>query len=296
MSSAHIQEITAKQLLIPAKNPAAWFGVNYNMNIYRGCEHQCIYCDSRSECYQITCFDDIQVKTNAVTLLKQELAKKCQPEIIGTGAMSDPYTKAETRYHLTGQTLQVIADYGFGVHITTKSDLICNDIDPLKKISKIWAAVAFTITTADDDLARKIEPLAPPPSKRLAAMKTLSTAGIFTGVAMMPLLPFIEDNPENVSRIIEIAVKCGARFIIPWFGMSLRDRQRDFYYSHIDRLFPEIRTKYETVYGNQYMCNSPRQCELERIFRDLCARYDIITDMKEYLSKQPNLDSQLKLF
>jgi DNA repair photolyase len=296
MTTVHIHKIHAKQLLTPAKNPADWFGVNYNMNIYRGCEHQCIYCDSRSECYQILCFDDLQIKINAVELLKQELSKKRRPGIIGTGAMSDPYTKTEARYRLTGQTLQVIADYGFGIHITTKSDLILNDLDILKKVSKTWAAVAFTITTADDDLARLIEPLAPPPSQRLAAMKALSSAGIFTGVAMMPLLPFIEDNPENVSRIIEIAAKCGARFILPWFGMSLRDRQRDYYYTHIDRLFPEARAKYEAEYGNQYFCNSPRSSELERLFRDLCASHGIIANMKEYVTQIPNLDSQLNLF
>lgn len=296
MSTAHIQEIKAKQLLTPTKNPASWFGVNYSMNIYRGCEHQCIYCDSRSECYQIACFDDLQVKINAVEILKQELAKKRHPGIIGTGAMSDPYTKAESRYRLTGQALQVIADYGFGVHITTKSDLIRNDMDILKKLSKTWAAVAFTITTADDNLAHLIEPQAPPPSKRLAAMKALSTAGIFTGVTIMPLLPFIEDNPENVSRIIEIAAKCGAQFILPWFGMSLRDRQRYFYYTHIDRLFPGVRAKYEAAYGNQYFCNSPHQSELELLFRDLCANRKIVANMTEYLTKLPNLDSQLNLF
>jgi DNA repair photolyase len=296
MTAMHIQEIHARQILSPAKNPADWFGVHDTMNIYRGCEHQCIYCDSRSECYQIACFENLQVKINTVELLKKELAKKRRRGIIGTGAMSDPYTKSESRYRLTGQALQVIADYGFGIHITTKSDLICNDLDILKKISRSWVAVAFTITTADDDLARLIEPQAPSPSERLAAMKALSAAGIFTGVAMMPLLPFIEDNPENVTRIVEIAAKCGARFIIPWFGMSLRDRQRDYYYSQIDRLFPGIRVKYEAVYGNQYVCNSPGEHQLERLFRDRCASRGIITDMKDYVTQIPDLDSQLKLF
>jgi DNA repair photolyase len=296
MSTAGIQEIQTKQILTPVKNPTAWFGVNYNMNIYRGCQHQCIYCDSRSECYQIVCFDDLLVKINAVERLKQELAKKRRPGIIGTGGMSDPYTKAETRYRLTGNALQAIADYGFGIHITTKSDLIGHDIAALKKISKVWAAVAFTITTADDDLARQIEPLAPLPSRRLAAMQILSAAGIFTGVAMMPLLPFIEDNPENISQIVEKAAQCGAQFILPWFGMSLRDRQRDYYYAHISRLFPGLPAKYEQLYGNQYICNSPRQYELERLFRNLCASRGIIADMQEYLRKLPNLDSQLNLF
>lgn len=281
MTAVHVQKIQAKQLLAPAKNPADWFGVNHIMNIYRGCEHQCIYCDSRSECYQMVCFENLQLKVNAIELLKKELAKMHGPGIIGTGAMSDPYTKSEARYRMTGQALKVIAEYGFGIHIITKSDIILEDIEILKQINTSWASVAFTITTADDDLARLVEPQAPPPSGRLAAMKALSAAGIFTGVAMMPLLPFIQDNPENISRIVEIAAKCGAHFILPWFGMTLRDRQRDYYFSCIGRLFPGVRAKYEALYGNQYFCNSPRGPELERLFRELCAKHGIISSMKE---------------
>ena len=296
MDNLHFQEINAKQLLTPAKNPAHWFGVQYNMNIYRGCEHACIYCDSRSECYQISCFDDVTIKRNAVEILRAELAKRHRPVFIGTGGMSDPYTLSEARFRLTGRALQVIADYGHGVHITTKSDLIVRDLEILKKISATWAAVGFTLTTVDDGLAQKIEPRAPLPSKRLAAMKALANAGIFTGIVMMPLLPWIEDNLENISRIIAIASKCGAKFIIPWFGMSLRDRQRAYYYYHLDRLYPGLRAKYETAYGDQYICNSPQQPELERHFKDLCQTYGIIASMKEYFDKLPNLDSQLRLF
>ena len=263
------------------------------MNIYRGCEHRCIYCDSRSECYQITNFDELIIKANAIELLKQELGKKHKREIIGTGARSDPYTKSETNYKLTGQALQIIADYGFGIHITTKSDLILKDLDIIKKISAVKASVAFTLTTTNDDLARKIEPLAPLPSQRLAAIKILAKAGIHTGVTMMPLLPFIEDTAENITHIVTQSFQHGAKFIIPWFGMSLRDRQRDYYYVNLDRLFPGVRDQYEVSYGMQYMANSHHQKELNHLFQNLCASYGIITNMKAVNTPIPNPQYEL---
>jgi DNA repair photolyase len=281
-----IKEITAKVLLNPVKQPDDWFGLKYNMNLYRGCQHQCIYCDSRSECYQIENFSDVLVKVNAIDLLKDELSRKRVKGTIGTGAMNDPYMPLEAKRNLTGLALQVIADHHFPVHIITKSDLVLKDLDALRVINKVFAAVSFTITTADDELAKKLEPGAPSVSDRLAAMITLADNGILTGVTLMPVLPFIEDNIENIRQIVTRAHEAGASYIIPSFGMSLRDRQRDYYYAKLDTLFPGLRGAYEKRFGNQYRVPANNETELEKVFLELCDRYQITTRIPQFAAKR----------
>jgi len=277
-----IQEIQAKTLLATIKGPDPVFGMKYNMNLYRGCQHQCIYCDSRSECYQIEDFRDVLVKVNAIELLEHELSRKRVKGPIGTGSMSDPYLPAELQYNLTGRVLQVIARHGFPVHIITKSDLILKDLDILVEINRVHAAVCFSITTADDSLGKKLEPGAPLVSARFQAMKRLAGRGIPVGVTLMPVLPFIEDNPENITAIVELAAENGASFIIPWFGMSMRDRQRAYYYDQLDRLFPGLRLQYEQRFGDQYSCPARHASDLSRLFSGLCARHAIATCIPPY--------------
>jgi len=289
-----IEEIQAKVLLSHVKQPDTWFGLKYNMNLYRGCQHQCIYCDSRSECYRIENFDtEVLVKANAIELLEKELASKRVKGTIGTGSMNDPYMPLEEEVNLTGRALKVIARFGFPVHIMTKSDLVLRDLDTLCEINTRFAAVSFTITTADDELARKLEPGAPLVSDRLRAMKMLSDHGIYTGVTMMPILPFIEDNEENIRQIVEKAHAHGAAYIIPWLGMSLRDRQRAYYYDKLDGLFPGLRQKYERMFGNQYYCAVPNADKLTGVLNELCDRYGIATRVKRY---EPETGTQMRLF
>lgn len=277
-----IREIQAKTLLSSSKVPDPWFGIKYTMNIYRGCQHQCIYCDSRSDCYRIENFADVLVKVNAIELLKSELPKKRVIGTIGTGSMSDPYGPVEDEYRLTRHALEVIEQQRFPVHVITKSDLVVRDADLLMNIARVYAAVSFTITTADDDLARKLEPGAPPSSRRFAAMQSLARAGIYTGVTLMPVLPYIEDNDENIAAIVEKARDCGAQYIMAAFGMTMRDSQRAYYYACLDRLFSGLRARYECRFGERYECNSERASHLEMIFHDLCARYGIETRMRHY--------------
>jgi DNA repair photolyase len=277
-----IKEIQAKVLLSHVKQPDPWFGLKYSMNLYRGCQHQCIYCDSRSERYQIENFSDILVKANAIELLERELARKRVKGTIGTGSMNDPYMPLERKLNLTGRALSLIARFRFPVHVITKSDLVLRDLDTLVRISQVYAAVSFTVTTADDALARKIEPGAPSPSRRFRAMKILADHGILTGVTMMPILPFIEDNQENVTQIVEQAAECGAAYILPVFGMTLRDRQRAYYYRKLDRLFPGVRQRYQNAFGGQYHCRPSNADKLERHFHRLCAQSGIATDIKPY--------------
>lgn len=280
-----IKEIQAKTLLTTCKNPSHWFGVKYNLNIYRGCEFQCIYCDSRSECYGIENFADLIVKKNAIELLRKELASKRKKGTIGTGAMSDPYTFSEKKFNLTGKMLETIAEFRYPVHITTKSSLILRDVHILQEINKIYASVAITLTTADNELGRKVEPYAPSPEERLKTLGILSALGLCTTVAMMPVLPFIEDNEKNIMEIIEKAKYYGVSHIVAFFGMTLRDRQREYYYSKIDEWFPGLRRKYEKQYGQNYSCYSRNYKKLKYILDETCSKYGISTEMPSYERK-----------
>ena len=288
-----IKEIRAKVLLAHTKQPDDWFGLKYNMNLYRGCQHQCIYCDSRSECYRIENFGDVLVKVNAIELLRKELASKRVKGTVGTGSMNDPYMPAETKFNLTGQALEIIAEFGFPVHIITKSDLVLKDLKTLRRINRVHASVCFSVTTADDGLAKKLEPGASLVSDRFKAMETLAAHGISTGVAMMPILPFIEDNEENIAEIVRLTHTHGGTFIIPWFGMSLRDRQRAYYYEQLDRLFPGLRRKYERRFGDRYSCSAINADQLTQAFNQQCAQLGVATRVKRY---KPKMAMQLSLF
>jgi len=276
-----IKEIQAKTLLTRVRGEDDWFGLYYNFNLYRGCQHQCIYCDSRSECYQIENFNtEVLVKANAIELLRRELASKRIVGTIGTGSMNDPYMPLEAKIRLTRRALETVAEFQFPVHIITKSDLVLRDLDLLKEIAQAtYAAVTFTITTADDALGRKLEPGAPVSSRRLAAMKTLVENGLLAGVTMMPILPFIEDTEENVARLVTLAHEHDAAYILPAFGMTLRDRQRSYYYTKLDQHFPGLRARYESIFGERYSAHARNRGLLEKVFDGLCRQYGIARKM-----------------
>lgn len=276
-----MKEIMAKQILMPNKGPSEWFGVRYIFNIYRGCLHDCIYCDSRSERYQIEDFYDIQIKKNAPELLSDVLPRKREKCLIGSGSMSDPYLEVEKDYGLTRRCLEIIKENGFGIHLVTKSLLIERDIDILQDLSQNHASVAVTITTAYDEMSLKVEPGAPPSSNRFKLIRQLTDSGIYTGVLLMPVLPFIQDNKTNVRRIIEMAVDSGARFIFPWFSVTLRDRQRDYFYQKLDELFPGLRKQYEKRFGNSYHCESPQSKNLYEFLHKECETNNIINFMSQ---------------
>ena len=282
-----IHEVTARTLLTSAKRPDPWFGIKYTMNLYRGCQHQCIYCDSRSECYQIENFADVLVKVNAIDLLKKELPRKRVKGTIGTGSMSDPYLPLEATRRLTAQALEVIAAQQFPVHVLTKSDLVLRDLETLRAIGQLYAAISFTITTADDELGKKVEPGAPLVSRRFAAMARLAGASLLTGVLLMPVLPFIEDNPENIRAIVKRAKECGASYILASFGMTLRDRQRAYYYAQLNRLFPGLRQQYERQFGDRYSAPARGAARLEQVFKETCERHGIATRMPFYQPAPP---------
>ncbi|MDF2634005.1 MAG: Elongator protein 3/MiaB/NifB [Pelosinus sp.] len=291
--------IPAKTILSGYESGENWFGKNYNMNIYKGCCHGCIYCDSRSEVYQIENFDEVRAKEHALALIARELASKRRSGVIGTGAMSDPYNPFEKKYRLTRGALEVINEYRFGVSIATKSDLITRDIDVLTSIKEHSPVlIKITITTANDVLCKKVEPHVAEASRRFSAIKELSDNGIFSGILLMPVLPFLEDNEENISEVIRLAHENKAKFIYPAFGVTLRQNQREWYYKKLDEYFPTLKQKYINQFGNAYECRSPRAKLLWQLFQNECDRLGILYKMEDIIKgyKQGYGDNQLSLF
>jgi len=274
-----VTEISAKTILNHVKQPDTWFGMKYNMNLYWGCQHQCIYCDSRSECYRLGDLADIRTKVNALELLEDALPRKRVRGTIGFGSMNDLYMPVEKEYRLARGALEIIKDQHFPVHILTKSDLVLRDLDILSEISQVYAAVSFTITTADDDLASKVEPGAPLPPERYMAMRKLADAGILTGVTMMPILPFLEDDPENIRQIVRTAADSGASYIIPAFGMTLRPGSREYYYQKLDHLFPGVKEKYIQAFGDSYQCSAPNWRQLSEVFQEEIIKGDVRSEI-----------------
>ncbi len=289
-----VREIQARTLLSSHARPDPWFGLRYTFNIYRGCQHGCIYCDSRSLCYGIEDFDEIVVKANALERLADELPRKRVKGLVGTGSMSDPYGPVEADLRLTRGALEIISRLGFPLHLITKSDLVTRDLDLLQEIARLACYVSFTITTVDDDLASLVEPRAPSPSRRLAAIRALTAAGVTAGVTLMPVLPFLEDGEQSVSAVVEQAVEAGARYVIPAFSVTLRDRQRDHYYAMLDRHWPGLSDRYRRRYGEQYDCPSDRAPRLNQVFSELSERYHLATRVPPW--EPPTYATQPTLF
>lgn len=273
--------------IITKKADSSWFGTDYNMNIYKGCNHGCIYCDSRSDCYQISDFDTVHAKENAISIIQDELRKKVKSGVVGTGSMSDPYNPYELKYQLTRQALELIDTYHFGISIATKSDLICRDIDILKRVKEHSPVICkITISSASDDICRKIEPRVCVSSKRFEAIHKLTESGIYTGILMMPLLPYLTDTIENVRNIVQTAYANGAKFIYPLFGVTMRSGQREYLYQKLAEQFPNqnLMQIYLSKYGSSYECHSPRERELQQVFIEECNRFGIIFTMEDIIT------------
>lgn len=261
------------------------------MNIYRGCLHGCIYCDSRSDCYQMNHdFEDIEVKENAVALLEQTLARKRKKCMIGTGSMTDPYIPLEAKLGNTRKVLEIIDRYGFGFTVITKSDLLLRDLDLLKRINeRTKCVVQMTLTTFDEGLCRVLEPNVCTTARRAEVLKILRDNGIPTVVWLTPILPFINDTSENIEGILEYCIEAKVRGILCFdMGVTLRSGNREYFYSRLDKYFPRMKERYQRAYGDSYVVSSPRNAELMRLFHDTCERNGIMHDNDEifaYLSK-----------
>lgn len=261
------------------------------MNIYRGCLHGCIYCDSRSLCYQMNHkFEDIEVKANAVELLENALRRKRNKCMIGTGAMSDPYMPIEEKLGNMRKCLEVIERYGFGVTMITKSTKVLRDLDLLKKINeKSKCVVQMTLTTYDEDLCRIVEPNVETTYERFRALEILRDNGIQTVVWLCPILPFINDTEENIRGILDYCVRAKVKGIINFdMGVTLRDGNREYFYKKLDEHFPGLKEKYIRMYGNSYQLSSPNSRQLNMIYKSECIKNGIMCDVNEcfeYLNK-----------
>lgn len=273
-----------------------------DMNLYRGCTHGCIYCDSRSSCYQMKHdFEDVEVKRNAPQMFEAELKRKRKPCMIGTGAMTDPYIPLEEELGYTRSCLELIDEYGFGLAIQTKSARILRDLDLLVSINKkAKCVVQITMTTFDDDLCRIIEPNVSTTTERFQVLQTMREAGIPTVVWMTPILPFINDTEENLNGILDYCIRSEVRAILNFgFGLTMREGNREYLYQMLDRNFPGIKEKYIRTFGNAYVCPSPNNEKLMSKLRIVCKDHNIILDQKEifaYLQRFESQDRQISLF
>ncbi len=287
---------------VEAKGILIRSGGHTGMNIYRGCTHGCIYCDSRSLCYQFTHpFEDIEVKKNAPELLEQALRSKRRKCMIGTGAMSDPYMHCEEELGLTRKCLEIILKYGFGAAVQTKSDRILRDIDLLDEINRTAKCVVqMTLTTYDDGLCGILEPNVCNTKRRIEVLKAMRDRGIPTIVWMTPILPFINDTAENVRAILEECVKAGVRGVIDFgMGMTLREGDREYYYKALDRHFPGMKERYIRRYGNAYELQSPNAKELTALFRKICGENGLLSTPEacfSFMEELPERYEQMSLF
>ena len=268
------------------------------MNLYRGCTHGCIYCDSRSLCYGFTHdFEDIEVKENAPILLEDALRRKRKKCMIGTGSMCDPYLPCEETLGLTRLCIEIFNAHGFGVTVLTKSTRILRDIDLLERIHRrTKCVVQMTLTTCDETLCRIIEPNVDTTVERVEALKEFQERGIPTVVWMSPILPFIEDTEENIAGLVRLCAEAGVLGILFFgAGVTLRAGDREYFYGALDRSFPGVKQKYTERFGNAYECESPKNGELSALFRRECERYGIRHDLRElfpYLREFPDLSPQ----
>ncbi len=274
------------------------------MNLYRGCTHGCIYCDSRSKCYHMEHdFEDIEIKENAIELLENTLKRKRTKCMISTGSMTDPYIPLENELGNVRRALSLAYQYGFGFTLITKSNRVLRDLDLLKAINdKTKCVVQMTLTTYNEDLCKKIELNVSTTKERVEALQKLHDAGIPTVVWLCPILPFINDTEENIRGILNYCIEAKVYGVICFgIGMTLREGNREYFYSQLDRLFPHMKEKYIQNYGMQYQINSPNNAMLMEVFHDLCENNGIVHNNKkifEYLSEfeEKNKNIQLSLF
>ncbi len=287
---------------VDAKGILTATGGSCGMNMYRGCTHGCIYCDSRSRCYQFSHpFEDIEVKQNAPQLLEKALRSKRKKCMIGTGAMSDPYMHCEENLGLTRKCLEIILENGFGVAVQTKSDLILRDIDLLDEINRsAKCVVQMTLTTYDDDLCRILEPNVCNTKRRIEVLEKMQERGIPTVVWLTPILPFINDTEENITAILNECVRTGVKGIIDFgMGLTLREGDREYYYAALDEYFPGMKERYIRRYGNAYELPSPNAKELTRLLKNICNDNGILSspdDCFGFMRELPEKYRQMSLF
>ncbi len=277
--------IKTRTIMTKSDQGKRWFGIDYHMNLYKGCSYGCIYCDSRSDAYHIDNFDKITSKLKALEILEEELASKQYKGVISFGTLSDPYNEEEEKHEITKGALELIKKYGFGVSIDTKSDLVLRDIELLKEIQENNnVIIKISITTYNDELANFLEPNVISSTKRFKVVEELNKNGIYAGVLITPVLPFVTDTEDNIKRCVEKSKMSGAKFIYTKMGMTLRKKVREYYYEHIDKLYPGLSNDYQSVYEKNLVCNPLRYRDLLEVFINECNKNHILCDMSEIIA------------
>lgn len=272
------------------------------MNIYRGCTHGCIYCDSRSACYQMKHnFEDIEIKRNAPEILEEQLKRRHKPCMISTGAMCDPYVHIEEKLLITRKCLELIEKYGFGLTIQTKSARILRDIDILKAINlNTKCVVQITLTTFNETLCSVIEPNVSTTAERYTVLEAMRDADIPTVVWIDPILPFINDTEENLRGLLDYCVRAKVRGIICFgFCTTMRDGSREYFYKKLDENFPGIKDQYIRTFDESYECRSSNDIYLMDILLSECRKYSMICNPDEifrYMHKFETKYLQMSLF
>lgn len=286
--------VNAKSILSP----------DNGMNIYRGCTHGCIYCDSRSRCYQMDHdFEDIEVKQNAPQLLEKALSAKRKKCMIATGAMCDPYMHCERELGLTRRCLEIIDRHGFGLAIQTKSADILRDLDLLRSINgKAKCVVQTTLTTFDEDLCRVLEPRVSTTRERFEMLQIMAASGIPTVVWLSPFLPWLNDMEENLRGLLDYCIRAGVSGVLCFdIGVTMRQGSREYFYQKLDDHFPGLRQRYHDRYGMEYVLSSDESPRLMSLLEETCRKHDILWGVDEvfdYLRRFPEKDDgiQLSLF
>lgn len=272
------------------------------MNIYRGCVHGCVYCDSRSACYRFTHpFEDVEVKRNAPELLEDFLRRRRKRCVISTGSMSDPYQPCEKELLLMRRCLELIERYGFGASVITKSDLVLRDLDLFESIHhRAKSVLQMTLTVADDELSRVLEPNVCPSSRRCEVLKEFQSRGVPGVVWLSPFLPFLTDTEENLRRLLDYCFSAGVKGIVCFgIGLTLRQGNREYFYQQLDRHFPGLSDEYRRTYGDAYVVSSPRNDELMRLFHAACEKHGVLHDPEacfRFIAELPEEGAQLSLF
>ena len=276
------------------------FNCDYTLDLYKGCDLGCIYCDGRSSCYKNKKFDEVKVKKDCISLLNKELKNKKKKGIISMGILSDPYNSIEKELELTRETLKLILKYGFGVIIHTKSDLILRDIDLLKNINQnSIALINVSICTSNDSISDKIEPFAPNSSTRFEVIKQLKDNGLYCGITMKPVIPYITDKIEDLTQFIEMSYDVKSDYILTDMKLTLRDQQRDYFLTKLEQSFYGISYQYRRVYNNRLNCETLKWKENYECLKNKCNEYGIyyqIEDINELIEKRKNHITQISLF
>jgi len=283
----NIKEIKAKSILLKHKKIDSWFVSRYGMNLYRGCTHNCVYCDGRSEHYQVDGVfgENVVVKTNALELLRRELKPigrrvKLKPGYIMVGGgVGDSYQPVEAKYQLTRRTLKLLCEYRWPVHILTKSTLVERDLDIIKRINQQnRAIVSFSFSSTNDDVSAFFEPYVPPPSERLKTLAFFKRNGIACGMFLLPVIPFITDSPEMIAETLQKAHEIGVDFVI-FGGMTLKDgRQKEYFSSSLREKYSELLAKYGQIYGGENKWGQATEqyySTINSIFNEMSRKYKI---------------------